>query len=513
MKWNIVEGSAYKGRSLGVDGQEMVNLYPETNGPLAKNTTALRGTPGLFYLNAIGQNSGCRGLYVTARDRLLMVVGNKLYEVSPFWSYSVLGNLNSISGPVTFAEMDKQLDPTSSPISHVMLVDGVNGYILNTLTNDFTIITGDYIPGSSVIAQNGFFIQNCNDSNKFIFSNQYDGLTWEASLNFFSAESSPDPILYITLINNQVWLYGSKTIEIWNFTGNPNELWQRSGIGYLMTGLIGRNAATNIMGQVVWIGSGKDGQNIVWLSGSSYTPQRISTHAIEYIIGTLGDINDCMAMSYVQEGHQFVLFNFPVGNRTLCYDLTTDLWHERGILNPSTGLNERHRAMYLAAYQGKILVGDDANNFLYYWDLGQYTDNGATIKRVRVCPHIHKERQRVFFHQAEIDIEKGTALQDSSRIWSSVTANFSWAWDDTRSDQCEGPEYYTLTNSSTPLSRIDGYLWGLGADATCSDSTTGAGPINVSYYNSLDGVWPGRVVSLFVKSKYGNDSTSVRLPY
>jgi hypothetical protein len=411
-----IVGAAYKGRSIAVDGQELVNLYLEASPSTeAKNNVVLIGTPGLKLLATIGTTSnGTRGIYVTARNRCLIVVGNILYELDSAFGYTNRGQLNTFSGRVCFAEIDKQVDPSAAPESDVMLVDGNYGYILNTLTNVFTTITGDYFPGTSVISQNGFFIQNMNDSNKFIYSDQYNGLNWQASLNFFAAEASPDPINYLTLINNQLWLVGSKSIEIWNYTGVADQLWERSGVGYIQTGMAGLNCATTIVGNILWLGSDKDGQNIVWQSGSSYTPQRVSTHAIEYIISQLGSVSDCVALSYMKEGHQFVIFNFPSGQRTLVYDLNTQLWHERGDYNKYTGLNEHHRAMFVAGWDNRILVGDVENNNLYELDLDYYTDDTKTIKRVWTCPHIHNERHRVFFHQIEIDLEKGVGLSDGS---------------------------------------------------------------------------------------------------
>ena len=411
-KCSIIGGS-YLGRSVAVDSQECVNLYPEISPSAeAKNVASLVGTPGMKYLATIGTIGGNRGYYVTARNRLMAVVGNKLIEIDSNYAQTVRGTLQTSVGRVSFAEVDKQVDPASAAESDIVLVDGVKGYRFNTLSNDFAVISGDYMPGTSITSQNGFFIQNTNDNNKFIYSNQYDGATWEASINFFAAESSPDPILYLTLINNQLWLMGSNSIEIWNFTGDANQLWQRSGIGYISTGVASRTAAASIMGNIFWIGSNSEGSNTVWQSGPSYTPKRVSNHAIEYVIGQMGDISDVVAMAYQQEGHQFIIFNFPSGNRTLVYDMSTELWHDRGSFDPITGENFHHLVMHVSYWNGKVLVGNDSNNYLYQWDLDTYTDDGVTIKRVRTAPHIHNERHRIAFNQLEVDMEKGVGLND-----------------------------------------------------------------------------------------------------
>ena len=420
-------GAAYLGRSKALDTQECVNLYPELSpSPEAKSVSSLVGTPGLKLLTTISGSGGCRGIFTTARDRLLVVNGNTLWEItSGSYALTNRGTLNTYQGQVTFAEIDKQPDPASAAVSQVFIADGNYGYVFNTQTNDFKVVTGDYMPGNCVISQNGFFLQNLNDSNKWIYSNLYDGLTWEASLNYFTAESSPDQILWMTLLNNLVWIYGTKSIEIWQFSGDPNQLWTRSGIGYINVGLAGKTAATTINGHVYWIGAGPTGSNIVWHSGPSYAPDRVSTHAIEAILGAMSKVDDCVAFSYQDLGHQFIVFNFPTGDRTLVYDMTTDLWHERGDLDVPTGQNHRHRAICATSWQGMIIVGDDVNGYIYQWDIDQKTDAGKAIKRLRVCPHIHAERKRIFFSQLEIDMEKGTADQSGQGSDPQVMMRFS----------------------------------------------------------------------------------------
>jgi len=408
-----VIGGAYKGRFLGLDGQECINLYTEMSPSAgAKNVASLIGTPGLKILKDLELSAPCRGLFTTARDRLLIVVGNRLLELTSRLEVVTLGTLSSSNGTMSFAEIDKQPDPDSAAVSQVMMVDGESGHIFNTSTNTLTTITGDYKTGTSVISQNGFFLQNINDSNKFIYSNYLDGLTWSASLNYIAAESSPDPIESLALLNNQVWLMNTKSIEIWDFTGDPNLLWRRSGVGYINTGVVSTHASSMINGTIAWLGTDQ-GKDIVWMSGGSYNPTRISTHAIEHILGTI-DTKDCISFAYQQEGHQFFVFNFLSGNRTLVYDVSTAMWHERGSYNPGTGLNDRHIALYTTVWGSKIVVCGNIGSQVFEWSLDQYTDNGRLIKRVRTCPHIHADRKRISFHEIELDVAKGYGLTGSS---------------------------------------------------------------------------------------------------
>jgi Phage stabilisation protein len=403
MKTSFV-GATYKGRSISVDAQECINFYPEyADSQDSKSQISLIGTPGLVLLTSTTVLGSNRGMFTSGNERLFVVIANKFIEIKSDLSSKVWGNLQTNKGPVQFAEIE-----TSSG-SQVMCVDGVGGYIFVTETNKFTRITGDYQAGNSVTSMNGFFIQNIADTSTFIYSNQYDGKTWQASLNFFKTESNPDPIVSIATINSELWFFGSKTTEIWYYTGNSQSLFNRIPPGFINIGVESVSAVATINNSVFWLGSNVQGNGIVWMA-SGYVPTRISTHAIEYIISQLQD-NHCISYTYQQEGHMFYVMNFLAGNRTLVYDVSSQLWHERGSFNVLTGKNEHHRVVTSTLWQDKVLCGDFANNNIYYYDLDAYTDNGNTIKRQRAAVHIHNDRKRIFFQEFEIDMQRGVGIQ------------------------------------------------------------------------------------------------------
>ena len=91
-------------------------------------------------------------------------------------------------------------------------------------------------------------------------------------------------------------------------------------------------------------------------------------------------------------------------------DLATGLWHKRGYFDSSTGIIGRHRGQSFAFWNGKNYLGDYINSNLYELDLETFTDNGNPIKMIRIGPHIHHDRKRLFFHEFELDIERGVGL-------------------------------------------------------------------------------------------------------
>ena len=72
-------GPGYAGRSLNLDAQRLVNLYPEVSQKDAKDVIALVGTPGTVLWAQVGDYP-VRGMHVF-NGLLYVVAGNRLYSV------------------------------------------------------------------------------------------------------------------------------------------------------------------------------------------------------------------------------------------------------------------------------------------------------------------------------------------------------------------------------------------------------------------------------------------------
>ena len=62
---------------------------------------------------------------------------------------------------------------------------------------------------------------------------------------------------------------------------------------------------------------------------------------------------------------------------------------------------------------------------LYSFDIGNYTDNGAAIRRVRSWPHIINSGKRVVHNQFIADIEPGTILPPQANPPPKITLRWS----------------------------------------------------------------------------------------
>lgn len=397
-------GAAYQHRSKSVDCQECVNLYPEIEQGNSKSIAALIGTPGLILSFTVPNNAACRGLYSSSLGRKFSINGNKLYEKTSATVPIVRGSLITYDGMCTFADDGY----------HLIIADGTYGYQLNLTTNAFSQITDSgFIGGSHVIFVDQTFIMNRHDTGQFAWASERtyltDNLVWDV-LDYATAESFPDNLKAILKNNNEIWLYGDKSVEVWYDAGGATGYsFQRIRSAVLNFGVASTFGCATNGQQMFWLGSNNQGQGIVFKS-VGYQAQRISTHAIEYIIGQFSRIDNMVSFCYQQEGHEFFIMHFPNGDRSLCYDNTTGLWHERTSYDTTNNVTKVHRGIAHALWDSVNMVGDYENGKIYELDLDIYSDNTAPIRRVRVTPHIHKDGKMIFYQRFELDMEKGVGI-------------------------------------------------------------------------------------------------------
>lgn len=344
--------------------------------------------------------SGYRALFSTSGGRLFGVVGGELFEYFTGGYYINRGLLGSLTtGQVSIAENETQL----------IMVDGSLGWTYTPSSNTLTQITDSDFPSAThVVNIDGYFIVNKVNSGTFWWSALRDGTSWDA-LDYAYAEGIPDNIIALGKVNNELWIFGSESAEIWFDTGNSDSQFERVQQGFVDIGCSAPYSVATIGSTIFWLGGGKQGHGMVF-AATGYTPQRISTHAIEYIIEQMASVSDCVAYTYQHEGHFFYVMNFTTGNRTLVYDMKTQMWHEMGAWNTKTSTFDRHRGQCYAYWDGKHYLGDWSNNNLYEMDYSVYTEDSAVIRRVRTGPAVQYNGSRLFFSKFELDVERGVGL-------------------------------------------------------------------------------------------------------
>lgn len=395
-------GPAYQAPSIYQDAQECINWYAEvdpTKQEPARGVTALYPTPGLIAKVTSLIAAEVRGMYVVPGGAtFLAVCGNVLYSIDASFNPTNIGTLLSSSGQVSI---------TDNRIS-AYIVDGLNRYSYTFATGVFSIL-----PSTDGAFAGG---TRCDYVDDFIVYSQPNSNQWGATsplsvdspaLSFSTKDSSPDNIVTIIVDKREVLLIGEQTTERWINVGAFPFPFQRIPGTSLQHGCAAKNSIARLGESVAWLSQDTRGQTIV-IQMVGYQPKRISTHAVETDIEN-GVINDAIAFTYQQGGHEFYQLTFPTQDKTWVYDITTNMWHKRAYRD---NLNVLHRRPENCAivFQGLNLVGDCTNGYIYALDLNTYTDNGQPILRMRRTPHITEELDRVFHRSLQIQFQPGVGL-------------------------------------------------------------------------------------------------------
>ncbi len=164
------------------------------------------------------------------------------------------------------------------------------------------------------------FYLTITDSDQYDYCNLSD-LTQIDPLNFATAESEPDPNRQVAEIGDEVWFFGTETVEPWYQTGNNDAPLQRSQGRRFEKGCAAQATVLTVDNALFFLGS----DNIVYRSGQ--VPVRISTHGIESQINKCADVTTCFAFQVNYAGHTFYVLTAP-GVASFAYDVAKSQWSE-----------------------------------------------------------------------------------------------------------------------------------------------------------------------------------------
>lgn len=401
MKMSIV-GAAYRSRSLNMASQQCINLYPEIC-EVDQSVVALYGTPGSRKLCTLPGEGGIRAIYTPSSGKLIAVRGDTVYRIDGNWNYvACIGTLLTKSGPVSIADNG----------TIAALVDGNYGYTMNLATSVVERITSESFDGGANVVQflDGYFVFNRPNTQVFFWSDLYSSNV--DGLSFASAEGAPDVLVSLIVDHRECWMFGDTSTEVFVNTGDQDQPIQRMNGAFLEHGCAAPHSVAKLDNTVFWVGKDANGQGTIWRA-NGYTPQRISTHAIEYAIQTYPRISDATAYTYQQDGHAFYVLTFPSADKTWCYDAATQMWHERAYRDTTTGNLGRHRSNCCAFFGGVHVVGDYNDGRIYALDPDYFTDDGDPLVALRSAANLKNAGKRLFHRSLLIEVESGISDQQT----------------------------------------------------------------------------------------------------
>jgi hypothetical protein len=388
-------GSTHELRAWNADVQRSVNVFPVLiESGTGKNVSMLKDIPGLTIFASIGAE--CRGGFAT-KGRMFMVAGNGFYEVLANGTFTLKGALSTYTGAVDIKENRTQ----------IIITDG-NGYVFNLESGVFSKIADDAFLGSiGVAVVEGVAVFTQTNTDTFFVSKPDDATLYDA-LDFEVATSNPDGIVRPMEDHGQLFLFGKKGTELWDYTGASVDFsFTRNSGAKIQVGLTAAFSACKLDNTIYWLGENEYGAPSVWrLAG--YTPVRVSTHAEEEILQAATSIEGATAYAYQQDGHSFYCLNVPGINKTLCYEASSGSWHLRAELVDGEFTQHRGRCHVFAF--GKHFLGA-ANGAIYQLDPTKSNNAGDVLCRERVSPHTSAPLlEKTEVNGFQVDCNVGTGL-------------------------------------------------------------------------------------------------------
>lgn len=420
-------GPDYVSESVAADSQMTQNWYLEmVESGMGKGKAALYPTPGLELLGTLTGGQG-RGIH-TAQGRTFAVVGSQVWEIGA--TAAAFGPTSSL--PRFWGTIITDGNPVSicSGPNNILIASAGHLYLINTVLSGTLLELGSHQgllgPVSQVAYADGFYFALIANSNQIQSSNPLDPGTW-SGVAFTQVSVFPDNVLAIFANKRYLGVFGPTQTQVYEDFGTFPFPYGPVDGGLIDQGLAAQFSVAAIDNSVFWLGADTRGQGVVWrLNG--FTPQRISTHALEYELTTFPTISDAYAFAYQEAGHSFYVLHFPSAfgglGATRVYDCATQTWHRRAYYNLQSGLYSQHRAGFHTFNKNVHIVLDPENGNVYQQALpfvdtdGTYRfndDAGNPIRAVRTCPHISNDDERTTYSQLQVLVESGMGPNSQGR--------------------------------------------------------------------------------------------------
>lgn len=191
-------------------------------------------------------------------------------------------------------------------------------------------------------------------------------VVWNA-LDYQTAEREEDPVLALRSTADEVWAFGSSSVEPFYPTGSAEQPLQRADGRSHNLGIRHRNTARCMDNAVFWV----DEQGRVVRDGSI-----VSNYGIAERIARASSLS---AFGFGWQGHEFYALEIG-GEGTFLYDLSSGEWSER------TSYGATLWSVSCAVQVDElVLLGGLAGGAVYQLDADALDDDGDPLVRVFTC--------------------------------------------------------------------------------------------------------------------------------
>lgn len=352
---------AYK-RSLEPEAI-LLNAFVEAAPTQQAKSVAIRARAGHSLFKTIG-SAPLRGM--TNRtglftDRALILMSSTLYLLDS------TGASTALSGTVAGLDLvDMDMGQDADLNSEAWIATGSKLYRATDTTVTEEVFPSSGGAGASTVCCFRGFVLASETGTDQVFVRVPGDTSW-VPLSFVSAEYSPDKVIAIRRLGEQIWFLGQSTAEAWALGGTANPpLEPYGGIVYDF-GCRTKTSAVSMPDALVWV---DDACQVRLTEGGA--PKIISDSGLAEQIAAVA-ASDLRASWYQKDGHFFYHLTLQ-GVATWVYDLTTQQWHRR-----STYGYDYSRISQFATIGDVVLAANSVANEIYMLDNTLRTDAGNTF--------------------------------------------------------------------------------------------------------------------------------------
>lgn len=242
-----------------------------------------------------------------------LVMGTKLVSVAEDGTVLTLGDVGA-GGTATMCYGPKS---TTYPVGLLAVASGGRLYYWDgsTLTQVTDVDLGVCL---DVVWIDGYFMSH--DGESIVVSDLADPFAFDP-LKYGSSEASPDPIVALVRVRNEIVALNRFTCEVFDNVGGNGFPFQRIEGAQIQKGCIGTHACCVFLEAVAFLGSGENEAPGIYL-GANGGAQKLSTIEIDRVLAGFTELqlSTVLLETRNDNGHLHLYVHLP--DRTLVYDHT-----------------------------------------------------------------------------------------------------------------------------------------------------------------------------------------------
>jgi len=261
----------------------------------------------------------------------------------------------------------------------------------------------------------GYLIANSVGTQRFYWSEVDDPLDWRDGTGasdtsgFASAVGATDNITAIETFYRQLFLFGPRSVEIWENDGETPFV--RLPGGFIEVGCVAPYSVVKTNNALYWL---DDERKLVRYSGKGV--EKMST-PYDKIIQTLPNVSDCIGNKITIEGKNFIILTFPEAGRTFVINYQDEgniaqaTWSEWNEWDSANFLYNNYvgRAFTYCEAWGCNIVGARNAGQINCLTSDEVDDNGTAIRFLTKTGHVdHGTSKRKRSRELRVRVKRGT---------------------------------------------------------------------------------------------------------